>query len=87
MTPRDHPIFDDIDCFRIEKAMQRVLVDPGVLEERNWLKYTPLMYAIMQGKSDIAVWIIQHRGQHDLDTRGDGKTLLTSRVPTVICCS
>ena len=49
-----------------------------MLEEREeeWGR-TPLIYAIHEEKPAIALWLIEHRGQHDLDTANtDGETAL-----------
>lgn len=69
--PKEHPIFDDIWRSDIEAAKQRVLTDPGVLEERDSSYYqrTSLMVAIYLKKPAIALWLIEHRGQHDVNTR------------------
>lgn len=66
-----HPIFDDIRCYDMGEVKRRVLADHAVLEERGPHGRTPLIYAIEQQKSAIALWLIEHRGQHDLST-GDG---------------
>ena len=52
--------------------------DAAVLEEREeeWGR-TPLMSAISARNYAIALWLIEHRGQHDLDTGDtDGGTAL-----------
>ena len=51
---------------------QHVLADPTVLEEfeNGILHMTPLIHAIFEQKLAIAHWLIDHRGQHDVDTRG-----------------
>ena len=57
---------------------ERVLADAAVLEERmRELMMTPLIYTIDQRKPAIAHWLIEHRGQHDLDIKdSDGGTAL-----------
>ena len=75
---QQHPIFDDIDGGNLEEVQRRVRADAAVLEEREeeW-GMTPLMYAIWERKPAIALWLIEHRGQHDLDTGDtDGETAL-----------
>lgn len=72
----DHPVFEDIGHGDLEAVQQRVLADPAVLEElAGDTQFTPLMYAIGQGKNAMALWIIEHRGQLDLDARdSEGQT-------------
>jgi ankyrin repeat protein len=73
----DHPIFIDILHGDPEEVQRRVLADPVVLEERTFEGSTPLVYAIFWGKPAIALWLIQHRGQHNLETHSeDGGTAL-----------
>jgi ankyrin repeat protein len=73
-----HPIFVDIDLKNLSAVQQHVLADPAVLEERAYLNMTPLMRAISSCQDPtIALWLIEHRGQHDLNTRdGIGWTAL-----------
>ena len=40
----------------------------AVLEEREVEGRTPLIWAIREVKPAIALWLIEHRGQHDLDS-------------------
>lgn len=55
-----------------------MLADPAVLEEHDLYDLTPLIYAIAQQQPAIALWLIEHRGGHSLDTRdGNGYTALT----------
>lgn len=56
----------DIEHSDLEAVKRRLLADPAVLEERNCYQHTPLMYAISCQNSAIALWLIEHRGQHDL---------------------
>jgi hypothetical protein len=65
-----HPIFNDIDHGELEEVQRRVRMDPAVLEERWWsfMGMTSLIYAIFKRQPAIALWLIHHRGQHDLDT-------------------
>lgn len=44
--------------------------DAAVLEEREEYlpNKTPLMYALARDKPAIALWLIQHRGQHHVKT-------------------
>jgi hypothetical protein len=64
-----HPIFDDIDDSNLAEVQQRVLADAAVLEERgDWDRKTPLIYAVDHSQPAIALWLIRHRGQHDVDT-------------------
>jgi hypothetical protein len=66
----NHPIFGDIDDDNLEEVQRRVLADPAVLEERwGGSQQTPLIHAIAHRKPAIALWLIQHRGQHDVDSR------------------
>ncbi len=66
---QDHPIFRDIDGGILEEVQRRVRADAAVLEERRHpLGMTPLIHAIRKDKPVIALWLIEHRGQHDLDT-------------------
>ena len=47
-----------------------MLVDPAALDElRTWNQATPLMYAIGNGQTAMAHWLIEHRGQHNIGTR------------------
>ena len=64
-----HPIFDDISRGDLEAVKQHVLADPAVLEEKGFEQMTPLLYAIMHKKPTIAHWLIDHRGQHDVNTQ------------------
>lgn len=53
---------------------RRVLaVDRAVLEDRDSGTYrkTPLIHAIASKKPATALWIIEHRGEHDLETVDD----------------
>jgi len=62
---QDHPIFGDIRGGRLKKVKRRVRADAAVLEDCG---ETPLIYAIWECKPAIALWLIEHRSQHDLDT-------------------
>lgn len=69
----EHLIFNYIE-FGIgheEDVQQHVLADPAVLDERTaYAKMTPLIYTICwRQASATALWLIEHRGQHDLDSR------------------
>ena len=65
-----HPIFRDIQSGNLEVVKQRVLANSTVLEERqSGFGHTPLTYAALNSKEDIAVWMVEHKGQHNLDTR------------------
>ena len=64
-----HPIFGNIDDGNLEEVQRHVQADAAVLEERGRLwEMTPLLYAICKKQPAIALWLIEHRGQHDLDT-------------------
>ena len=67
----DHPIFDEIRRGDLEAVKQHVLADPAVLEEKQEAVYdqTPLIYAIHCREVAIAHWLIDHRGQLDVNTR------------------
>ncbi len=69
---QDHPIFDDIDHGNLEEVQRRVRADAAVLEERHkelwYAGMTPLAWAIDRRKLAIALWLIEHRGQHDVDS-------------------
>jgi ankyrin repeat protein len=66
----NHPIFDDILRGDLGEVQRRVLADPAVLEEREGgYQQTPFIYSIFHCKPAIALWLIQHRGQHDVDSR------------------
>lgn len=71
-------VFHDIRIGTLEAVQQRVPADATVLEEREWaLQRTPLMWAIKCKRPAIAFWIIQHRGQHDINTANNaGSTAL-----------
>ena len=75
---RAHPIFGDIRGGDLEAVKSRVLADPAVLEERYFFRQrTPLIYAICNDKPTIALWLIDHRAQHDVNAKdGDGETAL-----------
>lgn len=67
----EHPVFGDIRRGDLEEVQRRVLSDPGVLEEELgglWGQKSPLTYAIHERQTSIALWLIEHRGQHNLDT-------------------
>ncbi len=63
-----HRIFDDIYRGDLWGMQRRVRADGAVLEERLGKGATPLLYAIWERKPAIALWLIEHRGQHDLDS-------------------
>ena len=64
----DHPIFGDIDNGDLEAVKRRVLADATVLDEKEEdYERSPLMYAVDRERHAIAHWIIEHRGQHNLD--------------------
>lgn len=74
-----HPIFYDIDRDDLPAVQQHVLADGAVLEERNreHAGMTPLMCAIACDDSAIAMWLVEHRGQHNLDAADEhGRTAL-----------
>lgn len=65
-----HHIFSDIRRSDLGAVQQRVLADEALLEEREresegWR--TPLMLAIHTNKPSIAMWLIQHWGQHGVN--------------------
>ncbi len=65
---QQHPIFDEIEGGNLE-VQWRVRADAAVLDERqDVFRRTPLIYAIFMRKPAIALWLIEHRGQHDLDS-------------------
>ena len=69
----EHPIFNDIHRGNLEAVKQHVLADSAVLKETTSIgKQTPLLYAIQyeSGYLPIAHWLIEHRGQHDVNTKG-----------------
>ena len=68
-----HPIFAAISRGDEEAVEQSVLADPAVLEEKGPEHMTPLMYAICHREPAIAHWLIEHRGQHDVNTRDGGR--------------
>ena len=68
----DHPIFGDIRGGNLEEVQRRVRADASVLEERNsYAGWTPLMHAMIERQPAIALWLIEHRGQHDLESTDD----------------
>lgn len=65
-------IFDVIEQEDLEEVQRRVRADPSVLEERRvGGEETPLMWAIREQQPAIALWLIEHRGNHDLDAKDD----------------
>ncbi len=69
MAQQQHPIFDDITRGDLKEVQRWVRADAAVLEERDEEdEMTPLIYAICDHNPAIALWLIEHRGQHDLDT-------------------
>lgn len=86
----DQPIFSAIRRGNLGTVKQLVLADPAVLNEtETWNKVTPLMLAIDEGRYGIADWLVEHRGQHDLDTPDFfGQTVLhhtcTHSPPSVV---
>ena len=70
MALNHHPVFDDILRGDLEAVKTRVLADPSVLEltDGDGTGSTPLHFAIWKQKPAIAHWLIEHRGQHDLET-------------------
>lgn len=71
--PEKHPIFNDIQCGNLEEVQQRVLADPErrVLDKHEYCsgRKTPLMCVIEECEPTIALWLIENRGRHDLETR------------------
>jgi len=61
-----HPIFNDINRGDLEAVQQPAGAHAAVLEERDNsdCRLTPLMHAICRKKLAIALWLIQHWGQH-----------------------
>jgi ankyrin repeat protein len=67
---QQHPIFVDIDRGNLAEVQRRVVAGAAVLEERGGIYRTkPLMNAIQQRQPAIVLWLIEHRGHHDLSTR------------------
>ena len=65
-------IFRAIEVGQLEFVKRCVLAIPVVLEERQpsyFLRTTPLIHAVQNRREEIALWIIEHRGEHDVDTR------------------
>lgn len=80
----EHPIFIDILRGDLEAVKQRVLADPAVLEEKGSYQMTPLIYAITHKKPTIAHWLIDHRGQHDVNTQSGARRMrCTGRVSAI----
>ena len=48
-----------------------MLTDSAVLEERGFYHMTPLIFSTFESKPAIALWLIEHRGQDDVDTQSD----------------
>jgi ankyrin repeat protein len=72
-----HPIFDEIINGDLEAVKRRVLADVAVLDEKRSGDDTPLIHSILHSKPAIALWLIEHRGQHNLDTADEsGDTAL-----------
>jgi hypothetical protein len=78
---QQHPIFDDIRNESLEEVKRRVLADLAVLEERGVWEMTPLIYAVWKEKPAIALWVIEHRGQHDLEIQYVYHSRLLSTMP------
>lgn len=83
----DYPIFFDIDdgdlAPGLEAVQQHVRADAAVLDIQAAGEYcepkTPLIYAVCVDQPEIALWLIEHRGQHELDTGDEfGQTALHS---------
>jgi hypothetical protein len=62
----------------MEDVQQIVLANPLVLEERSFSKQTPLIFACaacaerrVTCQPAIALWLIEHRGQHDVNAQDD----------------
>lgn len=67
-----HPIFRRIRRGRLEAVQHRVLADAAVLDRRAGNNMgTPLMFAISWDEPEIALWSIEHRGPHDVDSADD----------------
>ena len=64
-----HPIFDNIYKGDLEGVKSRMLANPAVLDEKDGLQLTPLAYVIAHRKPTIVHWLIEHRGQHDVNTQ------------------
>ena len=74
----DHAIFDEQPhIFNVIKkrrnntmVKQYILLNPWVLDKRTYgVRMTPLMYIISMKKPTLALWVIERRGQHDLNTQ------------------
>ncbi len=66
---QDHPTFRNIYRGNLEEVHRRVRADAAVLEEREGeYGMTQVVYAICEEQPAIALWLIEHRGQHDPDT-------------------
>lgn len=58
---------DDQELEQHDQQHQRANAE--VLEESTEYRETPLIYAIYCEKNAIALWLIEHRGEHYLDTQ------------------
>lgn len=66
-----HPIFSDIWSDHLEAVKLHVLADAAVLEEIGVYDMRPLLFAVFRRRSAIALWLFEHRGQHDVDLHDD----------------
>ena len=70
MAAPNHPIFGEIETGDLEAVKARVLADPAVLEQIEIVSHqTPPIFAIVCQQPAIALWLIEHRDGHSLDTR------------------
>ena len=63
-----HPIFAAISRGNEGAVKRYVLADPAVLEDKGPELMTPLVYAIRHREPTVARWLLEHRGQHDVNT-------------------
>ena len=66
-------IFDVISRGDLAEVQRRVGANPAVVEQRlrGSSNCTPLMWAILEDQPAIALWLIEHRGGHDINTQDD----------------
>ena len=63
-------IFALIERGDLAEVQRRVQADPVVMEELRWgWQCTALMWAIRRKQSAIALWLIGHRGGHDVNAQ------------------
>ena len=70
-------IFRVISRGDLAEVQRRMQADPSVMDERDECGCTPLMWTILKEQPAIALWLIEHRGGHDVNSQDNtGRTAI-----------